>query len=205
MTESHIKVYESLIVKEILTEKEKMLKGLLYKALDKELAEERQSAKVVLFDFNSLHPSKIEQRNDMIRSLFGHTIGDFYIEPPFRCDYGYNILIGRNFYANYNCTIIDCAKVMIGDNVLFGPNVCLFTAGHPLHFEARNAGDEFALPITIGNNTWIGGGVIVNPGINIGDNVVIGSGSVVTKDIPSNSLAVGNPCKVIREITEEDR
>ena len=130
---------------------------------------------------------------------------EFYIEPPFHCDYGYNISIGQNFYSNYNCTILDCAQVTIGNNVLFGPNVSLFTAGDPIHPAPRNEGIEYAFPITIGNNVWIGGGVIVNPGITIGDNVVIGSGSVVTKDIPSNVIAVGNPCKVLKEITDEDR
>jgi maltose O-acetyltransferase len=130
----------------------------------------------------------------------GKVSSNFWIEPPFYCDYGYNITIGENFYANYNCTILDCAQVKIGDNVMCGPNVSLFTAGHPLDFQIRNQGWEYAYPIIIGNNVWLGGGVIVNPGITIGDNAVIGSGSVVTKDIPANSLAVGNPCKVIRKL-----
>ena len=188
-----------------MTEKEKMLCGEPYKAFSDELNGERQYAKERVFEFNSLRPSEMVQRNSIIKSLLGRVNGEFFIEPPFRCDYGYNIVLGENFYTNYNCTILDCAKVTVGNNVLFGPNVCLFTAGHPLHFEPRNAGLEYAFPITIGNNVWIGGGVIVNPGITIGDNVVIGSGSVVTKDVPSNSMAVGNPCKVIRKITEEDK
>lgn len=188
-----------------MTEKEKMLNGKPYKAFGSELFGERQYAKELIFEFNSLHPSEIEKRNEIIKKLFGNASDSFFIEPPFRCDYGYNISIGENFYANYNCTILDCAKVTIGDNVLFGPNVSLFTAGHPIHFEPRNAGIEYAFPITIGNNVWIGGGVIVNPGVTIGENVVIASGSVVTKDIPSNSIAVGNPCKVIREIIDEDK
>lgn len=189
----------------LMTEKEKMLNGIPYNACDEELFGERQSAKGMIFEFNYLHPSEIEKRNDIISRLFGKVNHNFFIEPPFRCDYGYNIFIGDNFYTNYNCTILDCAKVIIGNNVMFGPNVSLFTAGHPIHFETRNTGLEYAFPIVIGNNTWIGGGVIINPGITIGDNVVIGSGSVVTKDIPSNSIAVGNPCKVVREITNEDR
>ncbi|WMJ81786.1 sugar O-acetyltransferase [Clostridium sp. MB40-C1] len=188
-----------------MTEKEKMLNGKPYKSFGKELFKERQYAKELIFEFNSLHPNKIEKRNEIIKKLFGKTGDDFFIEPPFRCDYGYNISIGKNFYTNYNCTILDCAKVTIGDNVMFAPNVSLFTAGHPIHFEPRNAGIEYAFPITIGNNVWLGGGVIVNPGITIGDNVVIGSGSVVTKDISSNSIAVGNPCKTIRQITDEDK
>lgn len=188
-----------------MTEKEKMLNGKPYKSFEDELLGERQQAKEMLFDYNSLRPNEIDQRNEIIKKLFGKISGNFFIEPPFRCDYGYNIFIGENFYANYNCTILDCGKVTIGDNVLFAPNVSLFTAGHPIHFEPRNEGIEYAFPITIGNNVWLGGGVIVNPGITIGDNVVIGSGSVVTKNIPPNSIAAGNPCKVIREITDEDK
>lgn len=188
-----------------MTEKEKMLEGKLYKAFGEELAEERQYAKELVFDFNGLHPRKIEERNEIIKKLF-HKIGNnLYIEPPFRCDYGYNIFVGDNFYSNYNCTILDCAKVTIGDNVLFAPNVSLFTAGHPVHHELRNTGFEYAFPITIGDNVWIGGGVIINPGITIGNDVVIGAGSVVTKDIPDNVIAVGNPCKVLRKITDNDK
>lgn len=188
-----------------MTEKEKMLAGKLYKSFGNELTGERQYAKELVFDFNALRPTEIAKRNEIIKKLFGKTGNNFFIEPPFRCDYGYNISLGENFYSNYNCTILDCAKVKIGDNVLFAPNVSLFTAGHPVDHELRNSGVEYAFPITIGNNVWIGGGVIINPGIIIGDNTVIGSGSVVTKDIPSNVIAAGNPCKVIRDITDEDK
>ncbi|GCD08717.1 sugar O-acetyltransferase [Clostridium tagluense] len=188
-----------------MTEKEKMISGKPYKASGEELSSERQAAKEMIFDYNTLRPSEGNKRNEILKKLLGVVRNDFYIEPPFRCDYGYNISIGENFYSNYNCTILDCAKVTIGDNVMFAPNVSLFTAGHPIHFEPRNAGLEYAFPINIGNNVWLGGGVIVNPGVTIGDNVVIGSGSVVTKDIPPNSIAVGNPCKVIGEVTEEDK
>ncbi|MGI6066076.1 MAG: sugar O-acetyltransferase [Bacillota bacterium] len=188
-----------------MTEKEKMLMGKPYLALDEELLRERQYAKEMIFQFNSLPPKEIEKRNKIIKELLGKVKDNFFIEPPFRCDYGYNISIGKNFYANYNCIILDCAPVTIGDNVLFGPNVSIFTAGHPIYYETRNSGLEYALPIIIGDNVWLGGGVIVNPGVTIGDNVVIGSGSVVTKDIPADSLAVGNPCKVIRQITEKDK
>jgi len=188
-----------------MTEKEKMLNGKLYRGFEQKLIDERQYAKELLFEFNNLNPNEIHKRNDIIKRLFGKISGNFFIEPPFRCDYGYNISVGNNFYTNYNCTILDCAKVTIGDNVIFAPNVSLFTAGHPIHFELRNTGLEYAFPINIGNNVWIGGGVIINPDITIGDNVVIGSGSVVTKNIPCDSIAVGNPCKVIREITDEDK
>ncbi|MFP5212526.1 MAG: sugar O-acetyltransferase [Acidobacteriota bacterium] len=188
-----------------MTEKEKMLDGKPYRAFGVELLRERQHAKEVLFEYNGLHPSENDRKNSIIRSLLGKVGDSFFIEPPFRCDYGYNIFIGDNFYANYNCTILDCARVAIGNNVLFGPNVSLLTAGHPIHFEPRMAGLEYAFPITIGNNVWIGAGVIVNPGVTIGDNAVIGSGSVVTKDVAGDSIAVGNPCRVLREITDEDR
>lgn len=188
-----------------MTEKEKMINGELYLSFGEELLKERQDAKELIFDFNTLRPTKIEERNEIIAKLFGEIGKGFFIEPPFRCDYGYNISVGKNFYSNYNCIILDCAKVTIGDNVLFAPNVSLFTAGHPIDAEIRNSGVEYAFPITIGNNVWIGGGVIVTPGVTIGDNVVIGAGSVVTKDIPAGVIVVGNPCKVIREISENDK
>ncbi|PWJ36056.1 sugar O-acetyltransferase [Sediminitomix flava] len=188
-----------------MTEKEKMLSGKPYKAFGDELFQERQFAKEIIYEFNNLPPKQVEKRNELIRKLLGSTQDTFFIEPPFRCDYGYNIEIGQNFYSNYNLTILDCAKVKIGNNVLLGPNVSLYAAGHPLHFEKRNEEYEYAFPITIGDNVWIGGNVVVNANISIGENTVIGSGSVVTRDIPSNVLAAGNPCKVIREITEEDK
>ena len=186
-------------------EKDKMLSGELYKSFDAELLAERQRAKEIVFRYNSLQPSMIEERNELLKSLFGSVKGNFFIEPPFRCDYGCNIEIGENFYANYNLVILDCAKVTIGDNVLIGPNVGIYTAGHPLHFELRNEELEFASPITIEDNVWIGGNVVLNPGVTIGRNSVIGSGSVVTKDIPADVVAAGNPCRVIREITDADK
>ncbi|MDD2353698.1 MAG: sugar O-acetyltransferase [Atribacterota bacterium] len=186
-------------------QKEKMLSGKPYLAFDEELLQERQYAKEQIFKFNSLNPNDIEKRNKIIRNMFGKTKETFFIEPPFRCDYGYNIEIGNNFYSNYNLIILDCAKVIIGDNVMLGPNVGIYTAGHPLHHETRNTLYEFAFPVTIGDNVWIGGNVVINPNVNIGKNTVIGSGSVVIKDIPDNVIAVGNPCKVLRKITEDDK
>jgi len=185
--------------------KEKMIAGLPYIDSDGQLFKERQYAKEELKRFNDSEPNQIKFRKQIIQKLFKTTGSRFFLEPPFRCDYGYNITIGENFYSNYNCTILDCAPVTIGENVLFGPNVSLFTAGHPLHFEARNQGWEFAQPIVIEDNVWIGGHVVVNPGVRIGKNAVIGSGSVVTKDIPANVIAAGNPCRIIRPITETDR
>jgi maltose O-acetyltransferase len=187
------------------TEKEKMLAGDPYLASDAELVNERLAAKELIFDLNALRPAKIEERNALLQKLLGKTAGNFYVEPPFRCDYGYNIEIGENFYANYNLVILDCARVKIGSNVFIAPNVGIYTAGHPIHAELRNQELEFALPIEIGDNVWIGGNVVINPGVTIGSNAVIGSGSVVTKNIPANVVAAGNPCKVLRTITEEDR
>ena len=174
-----------------MTEKEKAARGLLYNAMyDKELIEERAYCKAICYEYNQLHPAKTEEREALIQKLFGKIGGPFLIEPPFICDYGYNIEIGSNFYANHNCIILDTAKVIFGDNVMIAPNCGFYTAGHPLDAERRNAGLEYAHPIKVGNNVWIGGNVVVLPGVTIGDNAVIGAGSVVTKDIPSYSLAV---------------
>lgn len=186
-----------------MSEKEKMLNGDLYLSFEEELALERQYAKEITFEFNSLHPREVEKRNELIKKLFKSVGENFYIEPPFRCDYGYNIHWGENSYANYNCTILDCAKVTIGKDVLIGPNVNIFTAGHPISSSQRIAGYEYAYPIEIGDGTWIGGGSTINPGVKIGKNVIIGSGSVVTKDIEDNAVAVGNPCRIIKYVNEE--
>ncbi|MCP9198608.1 sugar O-acetyltransferase [Gramella sp. GC03-9] len=187
------------------SEKEKMLNEKPYLASDDELATERLFSQSLCFEINHIPPAKIENRNKLYQKLLGSTGKKFHIEIPFYCDYGYNIEIGENFYSNYNCTILDCAKVKIGDNVMLAPNVSIFTAGHPIDAEMRNTGLEYAIPVSIGNNVWIGGNSVINPGVKIGDNTVIGSGSVVTKDIPANVIAAGNPCKVIREITNEDK
>ncbi|MHA6528755.1 sugar O-acetyltransferase [Paenibacillus sp. BAC0078] len=189
-----------------MTEKEKAQKGLLYdNNNDKQLVEERLQAKELCYDYNHLRPSRIAEREAMIRELFAKTGTKFLIEQPFLCDQGYNIEIGENFYCNHNCVMLDAAKVTFGDNVFIAPNVGFYTAGHPLDAEQRNQGLEIAYPITVGNNVWIGGGVSVLPGVSIGDNTVIGAGSVVTRDIPSGVIAAGNPCRVIREITEADK
>lgn len=183
------------------TEKEKCRKGELYDANnDKELIAERQRCKKTCHKYNMLSPDKTVERENMIRNLFGKTGNRFVIEQPFFCDYGYNIEIGENFYANVNCVILDGAKVTFGNNVFIAPNCGFYTAGHPLDVAARNLGLEYAYPINIGNNVWIGAQVCVLSGVTIGDNCVIGAGSVVTKNIPANSLAVGNPCRVIRKI-----
>ncbi len=146
-------------------EKEKMLAGKPYKAFGEVLFVERRRDKELVFDFNNLRPSKTERRGAIIEDLLGKVGKNFFFEPPFRCDYGYNIEIGDNFYTDYNLIVLDCAKVVFGDNVLIAPNVSLYTAGHPIHHEPRNEGYEYAFPIAIGNNVWIGGNVIVNPGV----------------------------------------
>lgn len=186
-----------------MTEKEKMLKRMLYDAnYDTDLLNERISAKELCYEFNQLRPSETDKQQAVMKKLLGKTKDSFCILAPFWCDYGYNIEIGENFFANHNTVILDCGKVTFGDNVFVAPNCGFYTAGHPIDSELRNKGLEYAYPITVGNNVWIGGGVQVMPGVNIGNNVVIGGGSVVVKDIPDNSVAVGNPCKVIRKITE---
>lgn len=184
-----------------MTEKEKMLLGEIYNAnYDKKLIEERMQAQDLCYEYNNLKPSKINERKNLLKKILGKTKENFLIEQPFICDYGYNIEIGENFYSNHNLIILDGNKVKFGDNVFIAPNCSFYTAGHPLDVEARNQGLEYAKPIEIGNNVWIGGNVVVLPGIKIGNNSVIGAGSVVTKDIPSNVVAVGNPCKIIKEI-----
>ena len=170
---------------------------------DTELITKRLKCKDLCHEYNALFPSQIDKRNQIIHRLLGKTGNTFLIEQPFLCDYGYNIEIGENFYSNVNCVILDGALVKFGDNVFIGPNCGFYTAGHPLNIKKRNAGLEYALPITIGNNVWIGAQVCVLPGVTIGDNCVIGAGSIVTKSIPTNSIAVGNPCRVIRKVTNE--
>jgi maltose O-acetyltransferase len=187
------------------SEKDRMIEGLPYNATDETIQKGRQLARELLFIINTTHPSEKAKLRELFLKLIVGLKERFLIEPPFQCDFGYNIITGENFYANYNLVILDSAMVTIGKNVLIGPNVGIFTAGHPVHPELREMGYEFAFPISIGNNVWIGGNVVINPGIKIGDNSVIGSGSVVTKDVPANVVAAGNPCRVLREITDRDR
>ncbi len=183
------------------TEKDKCRDGELYDAnYDAELIAERQRCKDICYEYNNMRPSHVDSREKLLRGLFGRTGDNFLIEQPFYCDYGYNIFLGENFYANVNCVILDGASVTFGDNVFVAPNCGFYTAGHPMDVEQRNAGLEYARPIRIGNNVWIGAHVSVLPGVTIGDNCVIGAGSVVNKDIPANSMAAGNPCRVIRSL-----
>lgn len=188
-----------------MTEKELMLAGKLYTARDEELAADCKRSRQLTRLFNNSTEEQGGYRGQLLKELFRKTGENIYIEPPFRCDYGGNITVGENFYANFDCIILDVNEVVIGDNVLFAPRVCVYTAGHPIDAEIRNSGVEFGLKVVIGNDVWIGGSTVINPGVTIGNNVVIGSGSVVTKDIPDGVVAAGNPCRVIRKITEADR
>ena len=188
-----------------MNQKERMLAGLPYKAWLDGLAEEQVESKKRVREFNSCPPEQRERIDELIRAVLGKAGTNINVIAPFYCDYGKNIEVGDNFMSNYNCVILDVAKVRIGDNVMFGPNVTITTAGHPVHPLSRNSGYEYGIEISIGDNVWIGANVVVNPGVRIGSNSVIGSGSVVTKDIPENVIAVGNPCRVLREITDKDR
>ena len=183
-----------------MTEKEKMLSGELYDANEKGLVEDRLRCKDLCHEYNQLLPSKINEQEALIKKIFGKTKQHICVTAPFWCDYGYNIELGENFYSNHNLVILDTAKVTFGDNVFIAPNCGFYTAGHPLDVAQRNKGLEYAKPITVGNNVWIGGNVIVMPGVTIGDNCTIGGGSVVVKDIPSNTVAVGNPCRGIKNL-----
>lgn len=189
-----------------MTEKEKAQAGMLYDAnYDLTLEKERLKCKDLCYEYNQLRPSRTEERKALLKRILGKTGEKLWIEQDFWCDYGYNIELGENFYANHNLVILDAAKVIFGDNCFIAPNCGFYTAGHPFDVEQRNAGLEIALPISVGNNVWIGGGVSVMPGVSIGDGTVIGGGSVVTKDIPAGVVAAGNPCRVLRAITEEDK
>ncbi|HEX5831865.1 MAG TPA: sugar O-acetyltransferase [Gemmatimonadaceae bacterium] len=178
------------------SEKDKMLSGELYFANDPQLVAERQRAKALCARYNQ---QVAELDRSLLRELFGRAT-DAYLEPPFYCDYGYNVALGRNVYANHNLVVLDCAPVSIGDDVLIGPNVVIATAGHPVEPGVRTSGLEFARPIRIGDGVWIGAGVIVVPGVEIGDGTTIGAGSVVTQSVPARAVAVGNPCRVVREL-----
>ena len=182
-----------------------MLANLPYKAWLDGLSEERTENAKRIYEYNNLPPERWNERPALLKKILGKTGESINIQPPFRCDYGYNIEVGENFFANYNLIVLDVGKVRIGNNVQIAPNVAIYTAGHPLHPDSRNSGYEYGIDIEIGDNVWIGGNTCIMPGVKIGKNVVIGGGSVVTKDIPDNMIAVGNPCKVIREITEADR
>ena len=171
---------------------------------DESVMEEQKVCRRILQRLNTVDRSDFDEIGKIVKELLGKSDGAF-INPPFYCDYGSHIEVGKNFFANYNCTIIDVAKVKIGDNCQMAPNVAIYTAGHPLHPVSRNSMYEYGISVTIGDNVWIGGNTVIMPGVHIGSNTVIGAGSVVTKDIPDWVVAVGNPCRVIKQITEDDK
>lgn len=190
-----------------MSQVKRMLSGKLYTCLieDKERKQMAKNKNEFLDKFNSTSFGDFKTREELVRKIFQHVGNNITINKPFYCDYGCNISIGDHFFANYDCVFLDVNKITIGNNVFLAPRVSIFTAGHPIDKDVRNKELEYGYEVKIGNDVWIGGNTVINPGVTIGDNVVIGSNSTVTKDIPSNVIAAGSPCKVIRKITEEDK
>ena len=183
-----------------MTEKEKMIRGELYLANDPLLVQERMNARRLTRLYNETIETEQEKRTEILRELFGSVGNNIYIEPTFRCDYGYNIHVGENFYANFDCVMLDVCEIRIGENCFIAPGVHIYTATHPLNPYERISGAEFGKAVTIGDNVWIGGRSVINPGVTIGNNVVIASGAVVPKDVPDNVVVGGNPAKILKEI-----
>jgi maltose O-acetyltransferase len=186
------------------TEKEKMLAGELYDALDPELSEDRLKTRLLLKELNDSREDDTDKRGQVLRALIPNAGEGLWLQPPFYCDYGYNITVGERVFFNFNCVVLDVAPVAIGSRTLFGPNVQIYTATHPMNHKERASGLEYAKPISIGDDVWVGGNAVICPGVTIGDRSVIGAGSVVTKDIPADVFAAGNPCRVIRTIDPEN-
>jgi len=182
------------------TEKQKMLAGELYDPLDQQLSYERMRTRNLIVDLNSLKDEQVEQRKRILKALIPDSDDSLWLQPPFYCDYGSNIKVGESVFFNFNCIVLDVMSVTIGDRSKFGPNVQIYTATHPIDHVERSSGVEYAKPITIGADVWVGGSVVICPGVSIGDRTIIGAGSVVTKDLPSDVFAAGNPCKVIRKL-----
>ena len=187
------------------TEKEKMLAGELYDALDAQLSEDRLKARLLIKELNDSREDQTTERLRLLKELIPNAGEGLWLQPPFYCDYGYNIKLGEKVFFNFNCVVLDVAQVTIGSRTLFGPNVQIYTATHPIDHKVRASGLEFAKPITIGEDVWVGGSAVICPGVTIGDRSVIGAGSVVTRDIPADVFAAGNPCRVIRHLTEGEQ
>ena len=189
-----------------MTEYEKMHSGEIYNPSDDAIFEEQINCLDKLYDFNATRPTELNKREAMLKEMLAEVGENCYIEPPFHSNWGgKNVHLGKNVYFNFNATMVDDTHIYIGDYTMLGPNVVIATAGHPILPELREKALQFNMPVHIGRNCWLGAGVIVLPGVTIGDNTVIGAGSVVTKDIPANVVAVGNPCKILREISEHDK
>lgn len=189
-----------------MTNKEKMHQGKLYDPNDDAIMSEQLKCLELLYDFNATRPSEFEKRTALLKEMFAEIGENCYIEPPFHANWGgHNVHFGKNVYANFNLTMVDDTHICVGDYTLFGPNVIVATAGHPILPELRQKAYQYNMPVHIGKNCWIGAGAIIVPGVTIGDNVVIGAGSIVTKDIPSDVVAVGNPCRILRKIGEKDK
>lgn len=182
------------------TEKEKMVAGEMYDPLDKELSDDRITTRLLLKELNESREDQPEERRQIVSQLIPNAGDGLWLQPPFYCDYGYNMRVGERVFFNFNCVVLDVAPVTIGSRTMFGPNVQVYTATHPLNHAERASGKEYAKPITIGEDVWVGGSAVICPGVTIGDRSVIGAGSVVTKDIPPDVFAAGNPCKVIKPI-----
>ncbi|WP_276371732.1 sugar O-acetyltransferase [Chryseolinea sp. H1M3-3] len=182
------------------SEKDKMLAGELYNALDKQLSDERLKTRLLIKQLNDAAEDEVERRTAILKELIPNAGPGLWLQPPFYCDYGSNIIMGEKVFFNFNCVVLDVTYVTIGSRTLFGPNVQIYTATHPMNYKERASGLEYAKPISIGEDVWVGGSVVICPGVTIGDRAVIGAGSVVTKNIPSNVFAAGNPCKVIRSM-----
>lgn len=188
-----------------MNNRERMLKGFVYDPTAGDIMGDQQACNEIMYDYNATRPSEKQKRHEILKKLLGSMGKNTYIEPPLHANWGKNTHVGDDFYANFNLTLVDDADIYIGDNVMIGPNVVIATAGHPILPPLRKKGMQFNIPVFIGNNVWIGAGALVMPGVKIGDNSVIGAGSVVTRDIPENCVAYGNPCKPRRVIGEHDR
>jgi maltose O-acetyltransferase len=188
-----------------MTEKQKMLAGELYDPLDAELVKARLQARLMIKQLNDLREDEPEKHGQILKQLLPNAASGLWLQPPFYCDYGSNISIGENVFFNFNCVVLDVAPVTIGSRTMFAPNVQIYTATHPVNHAERSSGVEYAKPITIGHDVWVGGSAVICPGVTIGDRSIIGAGSVVTKDIPADVIAAGNPCRVIRSITDKDK
>ena len=186
-----------------MTEKDKMINGDMYRSADPELVADRMEARKWTRMYNQTIETDIKEREEILKNLFGSTGKNLYVEPNFICDYGYNIFVGENFYANFDCLILDTCPVEIGDNCMLAPGVHIYTATHPLLPDERNSGLEYGKPVKIGNNVWLGGRSVINPGVTIGNNVVVASGAVVTKDVPDNVVVGGNPARILKRIDEQ--